>query len=140
MVESYAREDRWMVIWVLWILSVLAGEIVSPWFWLGSLVWFGVFEGWAVKRAKLGDTLSEQFWRLLFERTGRVRPDGRPVRRLLPARVPLVLGVGGYICLVALSALTGRIDELMWWRVGTLTGGLFIWLVPLHFLGGGRWG
>ena len=101
-----------MILWALFLALVLTGEVFGPLFWLIGFVWFGTFEVLAVRRKKSGDTFSEIVVGVLFD-LGR-GSDGQIVRtvtgrvlyrKLLPARIPLVLGITVYICLVLVSLL-----------------------------------
>ena len=133
---------KWKVIWAAFLLILLSGEF-SPWGWAAGLGWFALWEGLALKRAERGDTFSEQMVGLLYDfgrdTAGAVvrREDGRPAtRRMLPARVPLILGVTAYLCLALVSLLGathGYAADLFVWRMGALAGGVFVWLI-FHFM------
>ncbi len=125
------HRGRWAAVWIIFFLTVLAGEVFGSAYWAGAMVWFAIFEGMAVRRKKTGDTLSEQFWSFLFESDDR--------NRIHWARVPLVLGVTAYLCLALVSGVFGLREALEVWRAGTLGGGLLAWLL-LHFFLGGRKG
>ncbi len=129
---------NWTVVWIVFGVLILIGEAaggvagegaqslaggitLQRWWWFAAIGWFVVWEYVAVVSAE-GGTFSHTIWQLYADKWG---------------RIPLVVGITGYLAMCLVSTLSTFDPELS--RLIVLASGVGIWLL-IHFLSGGRYG
>ena len=125
-IPAYLTVYWWLTLLVLLFQETRWGFGWWPWPLVTAALLFIVGEATGVARKQRGDTFSE-FVRKLYE--GKM------------FRIPLIVGITGYIALAVWTGLLGGETWQAWkpWRVGVLAGGIGAWLAP-HFLSDGRHG
>ena len=117
----------WTVSWVVFMAIVAVGERTKQlrW-WLVAGIMFVFVETLGVIA---GDgTYSDFIWEFLFQQD-----------ELLLARLPLVVGVAAYLSLCLVAWLSSDHSRLRRWRIGSVGGGLGLWLL-VHFMTHGDYG
>lgn len=122
--ESAGLKKRYTACWMGWCALLLVAEFSGwAWLWVVCAVAFVAIEGVAIYHSDSGDTLSEQVWRFY---------GGKK------ARIPLLVGVLGWLCVRLYDFGKPVADEMDIGRL-FLCGGIGVFLA-LHFFWYGRMG